>query len=100
MSIATLTPPQPCRDNIIVRQQAAESVTEGGIVLPDAAQRKVNIGQVVAVSKDVLAKDTLQVGDTVIFQNFGFTEIEVGGEPLLIMAEDDVLAVINQVEGK
>ena len=78
-----------------------ERTTAGGIVIPDSATEKPSTGEVVAVGNgkvneagDVRAMD-VKVGDKIMFGKYSGTEVKVEGEELLIMREDDIMAVIE-----
>ncbi|MEM7782696.1 MAG: co-chaperone GroES [Planctomycetota bacterium] len=92
---------QPLGDRIVVEREASESMTAGGIVLPDSAKDKPSRGVVVSVGDGRLLKDgtrgPLQVkpGDLVLFTTYGPDEIKLGDDEFLLMREDDVLAVIE-----
>ena len=92
---------QPLNDRVIVRRLEAEDKTEGGIILPEAAKEKPKEGKVIAVGEGRRGKDgkavPLQVkkNDRVIFSSYAGTEIKVDGSELLIMGEDDILAVVG-----
>jgi chaperonin GroES len=94
---------RPIGDRIVVRRSASQEKTAGGILLPDSAKNKPQRGQVLAVGNGKLLKDgtrrPLQVraGDTVLFTNWAGDEYKEGRttENILIMREEDVLAVID-----
>lgn len=92
---------KPLGDKILVRRLEAEEKTKGGIVLPDTAKEKPKEGEVLAVGEgkvlDSGERSTFQVkvGDRIIFSSYAGTEITLDGEELLIMSEDDVLAVVE-----
>ena len=92
---------QPLADRIIVRPLEAEEVTKGGIVLPDTAKEKPHEGEIIAVGKGKVTEDgklqalEVKVGDRVLYAKYTGTEIMTKeGEELLIMREDDVLAIV------
>ena len=91
----------PLGDKIVIKRTEADEVTAGGIVLPGSAQEKPQQGRVLSVGEGRLLKDgsrgDLQVseGDRVLFTSYAGTEITVGDVELLIMSEDDVLAVLD-----
>ena len=92
---------RPLHDRIIVKRWEEEKTSPGGIVIPDSAAEKPIKGEVVAVgngkileSGEVRALD-LKVGDKVIFGKYSGTEVKVDGDDLLVMREDDIMAVIN-----
>lgn len=93
---------QPLGDRVVIKPQDAENKTKGGIVLPDTAKEKPQEGKVVAVGKGkVLENGTLvplevKVGDRVLYGKYSGNEITTkDGEELLIMREEDVLAIIK-----
>jgi|TARA_B100001013_G_scaffold337010_1_gene256757 chaperonin GroES len=91
----------PLNDRILVKRLEAVDTTEGGIVLPDAAKEKPREGEVVSVGAGRLLESgerapmQINVKDRVIFGSYAGTEIKFDGVELLIMSEDDVLAVIG-----
>ncbi len=93
---------KPLGDRVVIKPLAAEAKTKGGIVLPDTAQEKPQEGKVVAVGKGkVLDNGTVQapevkVGDKVLYGKYTGNEITTKeGEDLLIMREEDILAIIK-----
>jgi chaperonin GroES len=98
---------QPLGDRIIVKPLAAEEKTKGGIILPDSAKEKPQEGEVVAVGKGKALENgniqalELKKGDRVLYGKYSGSEIKTkDGEDLLIMREEDVLAVITVEKGK
>ena len=91
---------RPLHDRVVVRRMEEETTSAGGIVLPGSAAEKPTQGEVVAVGngqvtdKGVRALD-VKVGDKVMFGQYAGTEIKVDGEDLLIMSENDIVAVIE-----
>ena len=93
---------QPLADRIIVKPLEAEEVSKGGIVLPDTAKEKPHEGKIIAVGKGKVTEDgkiqapEVKVGDIVLYGKYTGTEISTKeGEELLIMREDDILAVVK-----
>jgi chaperonin GroES len=92
---------QPLGDRIVARREVSEQTTAGGIVLPDSAREKPSRGVVISVGEGRLLKDgtrsSLQVkpGDKILFTTYGPDEIKLGEEELLLMREEDVLAIIE-----
>jgi len=91
---------RPLHDRVVVRRMEEETTSAGGIVIPDSATEKPAQGEIVAVgngkitdSGDVRALD-VKVGDKVMFGKFSGTEVKVDGEELLVMREEDIMAVI------
>ena len=91
---------KPLSDRVVVKAQAAEEKTASGIILPDTAQEKPQIGEIVAIGPGkvsdggVLVKMTVKKGDKVLYGKYSGTEISHNGDDLLIMRESDILAVL------
>jgi len=92
---------RPLHDRVIIRRMEEERTSPGGIVIPDSATEKPIKGEVIAVgngkvldSGEVRGLD-LKTGDKVLFGKYSGTEVKVDGEDLLVMKEDDVMAVIE-----
>ena len=94
---------RPLHDRVIVKRLEEERTSPGGIVIPDSAAEKPVEGKVVAVGKGKILEDgqvrplDVKVGDKILFGKYSGTEVKVDGEELLVMREEDVMAVI---EGK
>ena len=85
----------PLHDRVLVRPQAPEEKTAGGIIIPDTAKEKPQKGIVVAVgngSKDY--EMTVKVGDTVLYGKYAGTELKFEGKDYLIMKEEEIFAVL------
>jgi chaperonin GroES len=92
---------RPLHDRVIIRRMEEERTSPGGIVIPDSAAEKPIKGEVIAVgngkvldSGELRALD-LKAGDKVLFGKYSGTEVKVEGEELLVMKEDEVMAVIE-----
>ena len=91
----------PIGDKIVVKRLDASEKTAGGIVLPDSARERPKQGRILSVGDGKLLKDgrraTPQVGegDRILFSNWAGSEVVVDGEELLIMNEEDVLAILE-----
>ncbi len=90
---------RPLHDRVIVRRVEEEKTSPGGIVLPGSASEKPDRGEVIAAGKgritdsgEVRAMD-VAIGDKILFGKYAGTEIKVDGEELLVMREDDIVAV-------
>lgn len=98
---ATKTNITPLGENIIVRRVKAEEKTAGGIVLPESAKEKPREGIVISVGegkvndKGVRIAPQVKKNDRVIFSSYAGTEVKIGGEELLIVREDEILAVLG-----
>ena len=93
---------QPLADRIVVKALEAKEVTKGGILLPDTAKEKPQEGKVVAVGKGKILDNghvhplELKPGDRVLYGKYSGSEITTtDGEELLIMKEEDVLAIVK-----
>jgi len=92
---------QPLGDRVVVKREGAEEVTAGGIVLPDSAKDKPSRGKVVSVGEGRLLDDgtrkPLQVkkGDRILFSSYAGEQFKLGDQELLLMREEDILAVIE-----
>lgn len=92
---------RPLHDRVIIKRMEEERTTPGGIVIPDSAQEKPIKGEVVAVGKGKPQENgdprppEVKVGDKVLFGKYAGTEVKVENEDLLVMREDDVMAVIE-----
>jgi len=93
---------RPLGDKIIVRRDEATSRTESGIYLPESAKDKPRQGTIVATGSGILNRETgeyvpftVKNGDSVLFSSYAGTEVKIDGEELLIMTEDDILAIVD-----
>ena len=93
---------QPLGDRVVVRRESSEAPTSGGIVLPDSAKDQPARGVITSVGDGVLLEDgsrsqlQVKVGARVIFSSYAGEAFVVGDEELLLMREDDILAVIDE----
>ena len=100
-SVAVAQNIQPLGDRVVVEREAAEERTAGGIVLPDSAKDKPSRGTVLAVGDGRLLDDgsraplQVKVGDKVLFTSYAPETIKLGDEEILLMREEDILAVIG-----
>lgn len=91
----------PLGENVVIQRLEAEDRTAGGIVLPEGAREKPRQGRVLSVGDGRLlaagdrAKPTVHEGDRVLFSSYAGNEVLVDGEELLIMSEDEILAVLQ-----
>jgi len=92
---------QPLGDRVVVEREESESITAGGIVLPDTAKDKPARGKIIAVGDGRLLKDgsraPLQVkkGNRVLFTSYAGDTFKLGDRELLLMREEDILAIIE-----
>ena len=93
---------KPLGDRVVVQREEAQDKTAGGIVLPDTAKDKPQKGKVLAVGDGRLTKDgkrrdlQVKVGDSVLFTSYAGDEFKLEGDKkVLLMREDDILAVVG-----
>jgi chaperonin GroES len=92
---------QPLGDRIVVKRLEEEQKTRGGIIVPDTAKEKPQQALVVAVGPGRISEEGKRVapdvkkGDKVLFGKYSGTEITVGDDELLILREEDILAIIE-----
>ena len=95
MSNTTTRAPVALGSRILVQQHEAEAESEGGIIIPDKAQERNNLGVVLGVGDKVTKVKT---GDEIFYQNLGVVPFTIGGVTVLIMDEDDVLLKFEEVD--
>jgi chaperonin GroES len=92
---------QPLGDRVVVRREAAEEKTKGGLYLPDTAKDKPARGTVISIGDGKILdngkRSTFQIkeGDKVLFLSYAGEEFKIGDDELLLMRESDVLAIIS-----
>jgi chaperonin GroES len=92
---------KPMNDSVLVVRVEEEQKTAGGIIIPDTAKEKPMEGEILAVGTGARQEDgtviplEVKAGDKVLFGKYSGTEVKVEGEELLVMREDDVMAVIE-----
>lgn len=92
---------QPLFDNVLVKPLEAEDTLPSGIILPDSAKEKPQIGQVMAVGaggtddKGNPVKMVVKVGQKVMYKKWGGNEVKVNGEEWTIVEQKDILAIVN-----
>ena len=93
---------RPLADKVLVQRLDAESVTSGGIVLPESAKEKPQRGKIVSVGEGEALKDgtrrkvQVKKGDEVLFSSYSGTEIKIGGKEYMIMNESEIMAIVEQ----
>jgi chaperonin GroES len=83
---------QPLADRLVAKSIEAETKSPAGIFIPDSAKEKPQMGEVIAVGKSV---EEVKPGDKILYAKYGPTEVKAGGEELLLLKEEDVLAVVK-----
>ncbi len=92
---------RPLHDRVLVRRMEDETVSAGGILIPDNAKEKPSRGEILAVGNgkhldngDIRPLE-VKVGDKVLFGKYSGNEVKVDGEELLVMREDDIVGIIE-----
>jgi chaperonin GroES len=92
---------RPLHDRVIIKRMEEEKMSAGGIVIPDSAAEKPIRGEVVAAGTGKILEDgkvrpiAVKAGDKVLFGKYSGTEVKIDGEELLVMREEDLMAVIE-----
>ena len=92
---------RPLHDKVLVKRLEEAEVSKGGIIIPDSAKEKPAEGEIIAIGKGRVSDDgkvsplDVKVGDKVLFSKYSGTEVKIDGEELLIMSEDNILAVVG-----
>ena len=92
---------RPLHDRVIVKREEEERKSAGGILIPDSAAEKPSRGRVLAVGNGKILESgevrklDVKVGDKILFGKYSGTEVKVDGEDVLVMREEDILAVID-----
>jgi len=93
---------KPLYDRIVVKRVEEERKSAGGIVIPDTAAEKPSRGEVTAIGSGKLLEDGklrpvgVKVGDLVLFGKYSGTEVKIDGVELVVMREDDIMAIIER----
>lgn len=94
---------RPLRDKVLVKRiEEEEAKTAGGIIIPDTAKEKPQMGEVIAVGKGKMLQDgkiiqpEVKPGDKVIFAKYAGTEIKIEGQECLIMSEDEIFGIVEK----
>jgi chaperonin GroES len=92
---------RPLHDRVLVKRSSEEEKSKGGIIIPDSAKEKPAQGEIIAAGSGRVSEDgkvrplDVKKGDVVLFGKYAGTEIKIDGEDLLIMREEDILAIMN-----
>ena len=93
---------KPLFDNVLIKPLAAEEKTASGILLPDSAKEKPQMGEIMAVGpgamdEGAIVKDSMQVkvGQKVMYKKWGGYEVKVNGEDWMIVKQSDILAIVQ-----
>jgi chaperonin GroES len=92
---------QPLGDRVVIKALSRETVTKGGIVLPDTAKEKPQEGEILAVGPGKVLDNgkrvtlEVQVGHKVLFAKYAGTEVKMDGEEYLILRESDIMGIVE-----
>ena len=92
---------RPLHDRVVVKREEQERKSAGGIVIPDTAGEKPTFGKVIAVGQGKVLDNgqtralDVKVGDRVLFGKYSGTEVKVDNQELVVMREEDVMAVVE-----
>ena len=87
---------KPLQDRVIIKRLESENKTAGGIIIPDSAKEKPMKGEIVAVGPGkAKAPMTVKTGDVVLFAKYAGNELKVDTDELIIMREEEILAIIE-----
>jgi len=92
---------RPLADKVLVQRVEAQTVTSGGIVLPDSAKEKPQRGKIISVGEGKVLDDgtirkvQVKKGDKILFTSYAGTDVKIDGKEYLIMSESDIMAVIE-----
>jgi len=92
---------RPLHDRILIRRIEEKETVKGGIIIPDTAKEKPQEGQVLAVGNGKILENgtklplDVKVGDKILFGKYSGTDIKIDGEEVLILREDEVLAIVG-----
>ncbi|OIP71547.1 MAG: co-chaperone GroES [Oscillatoriales cyanobacterium CG2_30_40_61] len=98
LSVSTV---KPLGERVFVKVSASEEKTAGGIFLPDNAKEKPQVGEVVAVGPGKRNEDgsrcelEVSVGDKVLYSKYAGTDVKLGSDEYVLLAEKDILAIVN-----
>ena len=93
---------KPLDDGVVIKQLEAEDKTAGGIILPDAAKEKPQIGKIVATGPGKILdsgarqKMTVKKNDEVIYSKYAGSDIEIDGVKYVILKESDLLGIVEK----
>ena len=97
----TVSTVKPLADRVFVKVSASEEKTAGGILLPDTAKEKPQIGEVVQVGPGKRNEDgtsqepEIKIGDKVLYSKYAGTDVKLGGDEYVLLSEKDILAVVG-----
>jgi chaperonin GroES len=97
---------RPLHDRVLVRRVESEERSAGGIIIPDTAQEKPMVGEIIATGSGTRSENgavtplDVKAGDRVLFGKWSGTEVKLDGEELLIMKESDIMCIVDSTPSK
>ena len=86
---------KPLDDRVVIEVTELEEKNVGGIIIPDTAKEKPQIGKIIAVGTDEELQELVKIGDKILYAKYGGTEVDIEDKKLLIISRSDILAVIE-----
>ncbi|OQX71025.1 MAG: co-chaperone GroES [Candidatus Cloacimonas sp. 4484_275] len=86
---------KPLDDRVVIEPKDLEEKNVGGIIIPDTAKEKPQIGEIIAVGTDEDLQEMVKVGQRILYAKYGGTEVEIEDKKYLIVSRSDILAIIE-----
>ena len=92
---------KPLFDNVLIRPLEAEVKTASGIIIPDSAKEKPQMGEIIAVGPGKVTPKgekepmVVKVGQKVMYKKWGGNEVKINGEELILVEQKDILAIVE-----
>jgi len=86
---------KPLDDRVVIEVKVQKEKNVGGIIIPDTAKEKPQIGKIIAVGTDEDLQKLVKIGDKILYAKYGGTEVDVEDKKLLIISQSDILAIIE-----
>ena len=94
---------RPIRDRVVVKREKPKTVTDGGIILPERAEKQTNIGTVISIGPGGFSKNgerqpmEVVIGDKILFCDFHTTQDQRLGDDIIVLDSEDILAVLEEL---
>ena len=86
---------RPLDDRVVIQTKELAEKSVGGIIIPDTAKEKPQIGEIIAVGTDEELQKMVKIGDKILYAKYGGTEVDIDDKKYLIISRSDILAVIE-----
>jgi len=86
---------KPLDDRVVIEPKELEEKNVGGIIIPDTAKEKPQIGEIIAVGTDEDLVKMVKTGDKILYAKYGGTEVEIENKKYIIISKSDILAIIE-----